>query len=206
MKKLKLFTAMLFIFIVMYSLTIAQIPNNCPPGFMMQTYNIPVTENGITCEYQIFLCIKCQVGTYPGSIITEIVTHAMRPMDENCQCSPNAVTDAIMNMIQDPDWLYIFINNCGNGWPPCGINPPVEVKYSYPKCWKWDYFVLDDENPEDNVKVKAAGCECFCHWSKKFCWNGEELWKEGPTIFGPDDCTECFDTITCWAEPCPTIE
>lgn len=206
MKKIKLFIAVVFIFLGMYSLTVAQIPNNCPPGFMMQTYIIPVTENGITCDYQIFLCIKCQVGTYPGSIITEIVTHAMRPMDENCQCSPIAVTDAIMNIIQDPNWLYVFINNCGNGWPPCDNTPPVEVKYSYPKCWKWDYCVINDD-PIEYVVVKAAGCDCFCSWSKFFCWSNGQL-RELIELRTPlvTYCTECYDTITCWPEPCPTIE
>ncbi len=206
MKKLKLFTAMLFIFIGMYSLTIAQIPNNCPPGFMMQTYNIPVTENGITCEYQIFLCIKCQVGTYPGSIITDIMIHAMRPLDENCQCSQLVVTDAIMNLTQNPFWLANFINNCGNGWPPCGINPPVEVKYSYPKCWKWDYFVINDD-PLEYVQVKAAGCECYCTWSKFFCWTSGQLIEiEELRTQLESNCIECYDPITCWAEPCPIIE
>lgn len=210
MKKLKLLTAILIIFIGMCYLTKAQVPDNCPTGYTMLTDNIPVTENGITCFYQIFLCVKCQVGTYPGTILTEIMVHALRPIDENCQLDPDVVMNAIVEKINDINWLARFINNCGNGWPPCanGGENFTQIDYYYPKCWKWEYIITNEQPPYEYDIIKAAGCSCFCHWSKKYCWdlNHSNLIQIGSTINYPSECETCSDSLTCWSEPCPTIE
>lgn len=208
MKKIIIkFVVLVIIFMGISIKATAQVPNNCPDGYTMIEDQIPVTENGNTCIYQVFLCTKCQAGTYPGSILTEIMVHAMRPMDENCQCNPDVVMNAIVEKINDVNWLALFINNCGGGWPPCSGDSTryTRIEYYYPKCWKWQYIEINDD-PIEYVVVKAAGCECFCSWSKKFCWSGSNLIKVGETELLPDNCTECIDTITCWPEPCPTIE
>lgn len=208
MKKIIIkFVVLVIIFMGISIKATAQVPNNCPDGYTMIEAQIPVTENGNTCIYQVFLCTKCQAGTYPGSILTEIMVHAMRPMDENCQCNPDVVMNAIVEKINDVNWLALFINNCGGGWPPCSGDSTryTRIEYYYPKCWKWEYIEINDD-PIEYMQIKTAGCDCFCRWSKTFCWNGSELIQIGPSYDIYSECEECSDTITCWSEPCPTIE
>lgn len=183
----------------------AQVPNNCPDGYTMIEAQIPVTENGNTCIYQVFLCTNCQAGTYPGSILTEIMVHAMRPMDENCQCNPDVVMNAIVEKINDVNWLALFINNCGGGWPPCSGDSTryTRIEYYYPKCWKWEYIEINDD-PIEYMQIKTAGCDCFCRWSKTFCWNGSELIQIGqatsPEQTGICECLQPEYYGECWSE------
>jgi hypothetical protein len=185
----------------------SQIPNNCPDGFTMIEAQIPVTENGNTCMYQVFLCTKCQAGTYPGSILTEIMVHAMRPIDENCQCNPDVVMNAIVDKINDVNWLAQFISNCGNGWPPCSGNPAnyIRIEYYYPKCWKWEYFFYNEEPPYEYDIFKVAGCDCFCRWTKTFCWDGSRLIEiielaTPPERTGTCECLQPEYNGECWSE------
>jgi hypothetical protein len=184
----------------------------CPSGFSRIDIVLPVIYNGDTCEYHVIICYKCILGTAPPSMV-EIMVHAMWPVDSTCLSDPNAVMNAIQQKINDPDWVYInIIPYCNNGWPPCEGNPPeppIEVFYSYPICWQWDYFIFNEEPPYEWVKVKVAGCDCFCKWSKLFCWDGQKLVSiPGGQQPEQDVPCPCLDPEyppegPCWDEPSP---
>lgn len=182
--------------------------NDCPTGYTQMIVNIPIDDGVDTCWYEVILCVKCVYGTYGGGIVEEIMVHAMRPLDTLCQQDPDEVMNDIVSTINNSSWVYQnIVPDCGYGWPPCNGIPPVppfQINYSYPFCWQWDVFVIS-EDPYEEVRVKVAGCDCYCTWSKFFCWDGNELIEVGSTT-PQSNCLECPDPETCLEEASPCTE
>lgn len=217
MKKIYMFLLIGIFLLINGEISKSQPPNFCPPDYTQMIVNIPVVCESDTCVYEVILCVKCNLGTSPESIVEKINVHAMRPLDSLCQCDPTVVMNTIIQTINDPDWIYVnIIPYCTNGWPPCeGMPPvpPIEIIYSFPICWQWDYFQINEDPPEW-VKVKIAGCDCFCIWSNLFCWDSQQgkLIKiaDGQAPQQEGDCP-CLDPEyppagPCWSEPSPCSE
>lgn len=213
MKKFNTVLLIGILLIIAYENIKSQEPYVCPPGYTQLTANIPVIQNGDTCIYEVILCVKCRLGTSPSSIVEEIMVHAIRPLDTLCQCNPDSIMNTVIKNINDEDWIFAnIIPYCSGGWPPCNSIPPnfpIQIDYYYPICWKWDYFEIN-ENPPDTVQVKVAGCDCYCKWSKFFCWNGNELINIPELDILPDidpestcNCLELEYEGECWQETSP---
>ena len=213
MKKIYMLLLIEIFLLISGEISKSQPPNFCPQGYTQIIVNIPIIDNGDTCMYEVILCVKCVLGTSPESIVEEIMVHAMRPLDTLCISDSAAVMNSIVQTINDPDWVYInIIPYCSNGWPPCNSNPPVppiEVVYSYPICWQWDVFVIN-EDPYEEVRVKVASCDCFCKWTKFFCWEGQQLVELTGLAIPPDidpesscDCLQPEYSGECFVEPSP---
>ncbi|MFC2130077.1 hypothetical protein ACFLSQ_01460 [Bacteroidota bacterium] len=189
MKCFKLFLV-LFISLLVLSGGEAKAQEDCDSGWVaIYKPNIPVIVDGDTCDYDLWLCVRCDAGPYP--IPFEVKLNCRGPSDNDCVLDVPKSIQAIEDIITDPQWIYDNLSSeCFAGWPPCGQYPWQwkEVIYHVPVCWRKYNFIDDDKESH----MLLEGCtDMWCITKYDVCWDGENFQKiktDGPVIDGTGIC------------------
>ena len=161
----------------------AEFPSDeCDPGFIqLDPIPVSITVDGQTCDYWVYLCVKCDVS--PSSSSFEIYFYCHGPVDINCVLDGKKVIEAINDIITDPNWIEQNISNqCFSGWPPCSpLWQKKQITYLVPMCWR--KYNWDDLFGHHGIFYEACSDTKKCKTIYEVCWDGNEYTKT--LISGP---------------------
>jgi len=183
MKRFKIFSSSVVVFLILVITTNAQDPD-CPNGFD-QSKTVTITVGG--CDYSVKVCFKCEAGTNPGPLVT---VYSITKLDT---CNPGMtetkVIQAIYDTVFQANWLAT--NTCDT-IGPCDFPPPGGTWYTlyYYMCWG---KATDLQYP-NTVRMMPcwwgeSGVYCSELW--RICWDENEQ-KYVRTKYGDSDISGTF--------------
>ncbi|MFH1051431.1 MAG: hypothetical protein V1779_10950 [bacterium] len=163
----------------------------CDTGWVeLYRPNIPIVVDGDTCLYNLWLCVKCNAGTYP--IPFEVKLNCHGPVDNDCLLDVPKVVEEIKKLITDANWVDANLgDDCFAGTGPCNPYYPLTFKEligHIPVCWK-KYNFIDDDNKSHILYMGCDNMTCITEY--RYCWNGsdfEMILMEDPYIQGSGNC------------------
>ncbi|MFC2131361.1 hypothetical protein ACFLSQ_07990 [Bacteroidota bacterium] len=159
--------------------------DDCPEGYDVIKTSVWVKIGEKNCEYDVWLCVKCEFMTHYEGAIGLV---CWGPTDPNCVAGDGGeVVPIIESIVFAPDFIATYL--CEGIYPPC-TNPPssgFELTTEVPMCWR--KYNFEDES----IIYERCPDEETCNSVWNLCWDVIlEDWNmqriSGPTQSGTPAC------------------
>jgi hypothetical protein len=186
------------VFLMIISLG-SEAKSQCQSGFTPVT--VPMTING--CNYDVFFCVKCQTGPFPGEVLLTGFVQSLPVCTQTL--TAQQVFDAIQNQMNIPAFIWSICPGSQQGILPC---PEFSFTFDYhtPVCWKMErrmYLGVHDRiyyNFCDDFNLVTCD-ETFTICFEPFPAPGHYVKTRlsGPTLSGTPNCS-----LESWEVEIPT--
>jgi hypothetical protein len=187
------------VFLLLISLGSELSAQSCQSGFTPKT--VSMTING--CNYDVFFCVKCQTGPFPGEVIFMGFVQSLPACTQTL--TPQQVLDAILNQMNIPAFIWSICPESQQNVGPC---PSQAATFSHhiPVCWKMErrmylgvhdriYYSFCDE--ENMVTCDETYYICFNNVPPPGHFERHTLL--GPSLSGTPNCS-----LESWEVEIPT--